>query len=68
MTTGEHMEAARKRAKLTRPELREKSGVAVMTIYNAERDRISPTLFTMMCLADALKISLDEYIGRTVPK
>lgn len=68
MTTGEYMKAARKNAKLTRGKLSEISGVSLQSIYNCEHDIFSPTLFTVMCLADALKISIDEYIGRKIRK
>lgn len=68
MTIGEHMRAARKAAGLTRSQLSEISGVSPQSIYNCEHDIFSPTLFTVMCLADALKISIDDYIGRKVTK
>lgn len=66
MTIGEHMTAARKRARLSRPKLSEISGIEVITIYKNEHDLCIPRLFTVMCLADALKISIDEYIGREI--
>lgn len=66
MTTGENMRKARQRAGLTVPQLSEISAVSVAAIYNAETDRFSSTLHTVMSLADALNISIDEYIGRKV--
>jgi DNA-binding XRE family transcriptional regulator len=66
MTMGEHMRAARKRAGLTRPKLSKLSGVNVQTIYVAENDRCYTSIFNTICLADALGISIDEYIGRKV--
>ena len=68
MTPGEHMKAARKAAGLSRPQLSKISGISVVAIYNNEHDLVLPRLFTVICLADALKISIDEYIGRTVPR
>lgn len=68
VTMGEHMKFARKNAKVSRVKLSEISGIPITTIYNNEHDLCFPRLFTVMCLADALKIPLDEYIGRTVPK
>lgn len=66
MTTGENMRQVRNRAGLSREKLSEASGVRVMTIRNLETDRCSPYLYTVICLADALKIPIDEYIGRKV--
>ena len=66
MTQGEHMRKARKDAGLSREKLRDLSGITVLTIRNSETNRVSPTLYTMIRLADALKISIDEYIGRTI--
>lgn len=66
MTTSEYMRLAREKAGLTRKKLSEISGVSYQSIYNCEHDLFSPTLFTVMCLADALKISIDEYVGRSV--
>lgn len=68
MTIGQHMMQARKNAKMTRVELSELSGVEKSTIYNLERDLYGARLSTAMCLADALEISLDEYIGRKKPR
>lgn len=68
ITIGECMKNARKRARLSRAKLSKISGIGEYVIYNAERDYCSPRLFTITCLADALKISIDEYIGRTIPK
>lgn len=67
MTIGEHMRVARKRAGLTRPKLSKLSGVKVQTIYFAENDKCYTSIFNIICLADVLKISIDEYIGRDVP-
>lgn len=68
MTTGEHMKSARKRAGVTREKLSKISGVSVQTIHNAEANICYTNIFNIICLADALKISIDEYIGRRVPK
>lgn len=68
MTIGQHMMQARKNAKMTRVELSELSGIVETTIYNIEHDLYGARLSTAMCLADALNISLDEYIGRELQK
>lgn len=64
MTTGEHMRKARERVGLSREKLFDMTGVRPMTIYNIETDRCLPYLDTAIRLADALKIPIDEYIGR----
>lgn len=68
MTIGQHMTQARKKVGMSRVKLSELSGITETTIYNIEQDFYGARLFTVMCLADALKISLDEYIGRELPK
>ena len=67
MTMGEHMRKARKRAGFTQEKLSKVSGVHYQTIVNSENDKCCTNIFTIICLADALKIPIDEYIGRTVP-
>ena len=67
MTIGEHMREARKRAGFTQRKLSEVSGVHYQTICFAECNRSYTSIFNTICLADALGISIDEYIGRTVP-
>lgn len=66
MTTGEHMREARERKGVSRAKLSRISGVHYQAIYNAEKDKCYTNLFSVICLADALKIPIDEYIGRTV--
>ena len=68
MTTGEHMRKARNRAGMTMLELSKVSGVNYQTIYRSETDKTDTDIFTIICLADVLGISIDEYIGREVPK
>lgn len=65
MTVGEAVRKARKSKGFTLHKLAEKAGVSPMTISNAEKDRFYPSLLTMVSLADALEISLDELVGRT---
>lgn len=67
MTMGEHMRKARKRAGFTQERLSKVSGVHYQTIGDAECNRRYTSIFNTICLADALGISIDEYIGRTVP-
>lgn len=68
VTTGDHMRRAREAAKLTQEQLAEKAGLARGTLARLERNEKQGNLFTVVCLADALGVSLDEYIGREVPE
>ena len=47
-------------------ELSERSGVSESTIYHTEQDKSYPGVLILAALADALDVSLDEYIGRVV--
>jgi len=68
MTRGEHMKAARKKAHLTLRQLQERSGVRYSIISALEREIHGPQLTTAEVLADALGISIDEYVGHKVKK
>ena len=64
MTKGESMRKARNRAKMS-AELSRISGVPTTTIYALERGTArNGRIDTIELLADALRISIDEYIGR----
>lgn len=66
MTIGEHMKKARESKGLSMSKLGELAGVHKQTIYAAESNRAYTSILNVICLADALKISIDEYIGRKV--
>lgn len=69
MTQGECMRKARKRAKLSLVQLSEISGVPNATIGALERDvNRSGTIATIELLADALGLSIDEYVGHEVKR
>lgn len=63
MTRGQHMRACRKAAGLTLRELAEKSGVWFGTINRLEMGHNDGSIVTIELLADALGVSIDEYIG-----
>jgi transcriptional regulator with XRE-family HTH domain len=48
--------------------LAEKSGISFWCIYNYEKGKNEPGMHNLIVLADALEISLDEYVGREIPK
>lgn len=60
------MAAARKRAGLTQQELSDLSGVPRTTIGRLECRQRQGQISTVEILADALGISIDEYIGHEV--
>ena len=65
MTKGESMRKARNRAKMSAAQLSRISGVPATTIYALERGTArNGRIDTIELLADALRISIDEYIGR----
>lgn len=67
-TIGEAMRAARCEAGIRQNKLAECSSVSAALISDYERGMRYPNVLTLISLADALGISIDEYIGRTPPK
>lgn len=65
MTVGEAMKKARQITGLSIKQLSEISGVLAQLIGRYERDIVKPRIDTVEMLADALEISIDEYIGHT---
>ena len=68
MTQGEYMRKARLAKKLSAKRLSELTGVKEPTIYNMEKGRSMPYLYTAILICDELGISLDEFIGREIPR
>ena len=67
-TPGYHMRVARMAAGLTVQQLADKSGHSAGTISGMENNTRTPNLLTVIHLADVLGLSIDDYIGREVPK
>ena len=65
-TRGDYMRNARLRIRMSQKKLAEKSGISPTTIGAAESDQVIPHLDTIELLADALGISIDEYVGHKV--
>lgn len=63
MTVGEAMKKAREEAGLTVPNLSAITGISSAGIYQYEKDINKPRIDTAEILADALGISIDEYVG-----
>ena len=63
----ESMRRIRNKRKLSLRQLAQISGVTYSMICRYETGKQDPGLFNLVCLADALGIGLDEYIGRKKP-
>lgn len=63
-TFGQRLRQAREEKKMSAYKLSQKSGVNKQTIYNYELAGQFPNLYTAVCLADALGVSLDWLTGR----
>ena len=63
MTKGEYARRARERKYISIKELSFLSGVPKNTISRVEHDLVDPRLSTIELLAEALGVSIDEYVG-----
>lgn len=66
MTKGECMRNARLKQGMTIMELSHKTGINRNVIGRLEKDMYGGNISTIEMLADALHISIDEYIGHEV--
>lgn len=66
MTRGEYMAEARRKAGLSQADLAAMAGIWRVTVARLESGRSDAMLSTAELLADALGISIDEYIGHEV--
>ena len=64
MTIGEAIRKAREDRGYTRQQLSDMSGISYFTILCWEIGRSFPNVLLLICVADALNISLDELVGR----
>lgn len=64
ITMGRRIKYARRKRCLTLEKLSEVSGLSIGAISGYENDKRDPRLFNMICLADALGVSLDWLTGR----
>ena len=65
-TFGQRMTEARKAKGWTIRDLEERSGVHNANLTAYELDRHEPRLFYLVCIADALEVSLDWLAGRNI--
>lgn len=68
MTRGDYMRQARLRAGLSQRALSKISGIHQQTINSLENGYVQGNISTIEILADAIGISVDEYIGHVVTK
>lgn len=66
LTIGKSIKKAREDRSLSRTELSNKSGVMPTMIRAWEQDITNPTIMNIWAVADALDMSIDELIGRTI--
>lgn len=64
MTIGQYINLARNKKNLTVKQLAEKSGVCHGTLTSWIYHGHHPDIVLLICVADALEISLDELVGR----
>lgn len=68
MTRGETMRKWREKRGLSQYDLAELSGVTQKTIWALENNKNNGSVTTVELLADALGLSIDEYVGHKVIK
>jgi DNA-binding XRE family transcriptional regulator len=56
---------ARVKGKITQTQLAANIGIPQSHLSMIEHDKITPNIFTAICIADALQVSLDELVGRS---
>ena len=66
VTIGQSIRQHRKNAKLSMRELAEITGYSCNNIQGIEKDEHTPKITTVIDIADALGISIDELVGHEV--
>ena len=66
MTIGRSIAKCREEKNLSRQALAKKAGVAYQSLYYWENDWATPRVDLLICIADALDVTLDELVGRRV--
>lgn len=67
MTFRAHLLRLRKERRLTQGVLAEKAGLSKRTIVDYEGGKAEPELASLIGLADALEVPLDQLVGRKTP-
>ena len=66
LTTGQAMRLAREKVGYTQRGLSLAAGLSKNMVNEYEADRMQPSLYSLISLADVLGISIDEYIGHQI--
>ena len=64
MTIGESIKTCREKRGFSQGKLSRISGISQALISKWELDKSVPMTFSLLCIADALDVSLDELVGR----
>ena len=64
MTIGQSIKQAREKRGFSQGRLARVSGISQSLISKWELNRSEPMTFSLICIADALDVSLDELVGR----
>lgn len=63
---GENLKKARKKNGFKQNELSAKTGIPVISLSRYENDKVTPTIWNLITIADFYGISIDELIGRKI--
>lgn len=64
LTIGQAMQKVRKAKNLSRNRLCELAGVSYQGLTTWENDKAAPNVLSLTAIADVLRVSLDELVGR----
>ena len=67
LTIGQAMRKARKNKRIPQVKLSELTGIRQSLLSLYEHDKITPSIITVISIAEALKITLDDLVGRSIP-
>ena len=65
LTIGKAMRKCRRAKRISQKKLSDASGIEISSISRYEREITFPGILSLVALADALGVSLDEYVGRS---
>lgn len=65
-TIGDYMREARTEAGYSESQLANLAGVPQASIRGYEADKVFPGILNLIALADALNMSIDDYIGHRI--
>ena len=64
LTVGQRLKFARTKREISQKELSRRSGIPPTSLSAYVNDRVEPPFIAIICLADALEVSLDWLAGR----